>query len=378
MTNLIEISKKPRRNILVQLLALVLLLLGGHHAMAADCSGSGGSATVTLPSTTVVPRDIATGSPLTAWTYMPSSVYFSCTLPVNSSYYARGVMATPVTAGLSGARFSDSTGSYQLVSTGVAGVGMAVMFSDTYSGPSCGGSNYFDLSTATTYGSSPPPYGWSGGGCYARNLGSSMSFTGRIAVRLVRIPGTMASGGVTTAGALSRICAYTGGPSSSSNMSTYQDGAPCTSINVTSTTIQVAACTTPDVLVPLGTHSPTEMASIGSTTQAVAFHVSLNSCPAGLNQIQYRIEPVTTVVNSAQSLVALDASSSASGVAVQLLNAAGTAAAPLSTSTFQTFSGYNTSTGGSYTIPFQARYYRTGAITPGTANTSMTFTMQYL
>ena len=105
---------------------------------------------------------------------------------------------------------------------------------------------------------------------------------------------------------------------------------------------------------------------------------SLNSCPAGMNTVQYRIDPVTSVLNSAQSVVALDNSastSSATGVGVQLLDGNG-AVFPLST--YKTFAGYDKTNGGSYTIPFKARYYQTATrVTPGAANTSMTFTMLY-
>jgi major type 1 subunit fimbrin (pilin) len=92
--------------------------------------------------------------------------------------------------------------------------------------------------------------------------------------------------------------------------------------------------------------------------------------------IEYRIDPVTTVLDSAQSVVALDGSSSASGTGVQLLDSTGTHAFPLGQSV--RFNDYNPATGGSYGIPLQARYYQTGAsIGVGTANTSMTFTMTY-
>jgi major type 1 subunit fimbrin (pilin) len=95
-----------------------------------------------------------------------------------------------------------------------------------------------------------------------------------------------------------------------------------------------------------------------------------------LNSITYRIDPVTAVVNAAKSVVALDASSSATGVGVQLLDGTGTQPFPLQTWT--TFTGYDAATGGDYTIPLNARYYQTAAtVTTGMANSSMTFTMQY-
>jgi major type 1 subunit fimbrin (pilin) len=144
---------------------------------------------------------------------------------------------------------------------------------------------------------------------------------------------------------------------------------------VGTTTIAPRSCTTADVTVDLGSHKSSEFTGVGSTTAPVNVNIALNACPAGMNSVQYRIDPVTTVIDRTQSIVALDSSSSASGVGVQLLNSAGTAAFPLSS--YQTFSGYNKSTGGSFTIPLKARYYRTGAISTGTANTAMTFTMLY-
>ena len=43
-----------------------------------------------------------------------------------------------------------------------------------------------------------------------------------------------------------------------------------------------------------------------------------------------------------------------------------------------TLGSYVTSTGGSYTIPLTAAYYQTGtAVTAGTANGVLTFTMTY-
>jgi major type 1 subunit fimbrin (pilin) len=141
--------------------------------------------------------------------------------------------------------------------------------------------------------------------------------------------------------------------------------------------VVAASCTTPDVTIPLGTYSTKSFTGTGYTTTAVGFNISLNNCPAGMNSIKYRIDPTTTVVNSPQSVVALDATSTATGVGVQLLNSAGSAAFPLSS--YQTFAGYSSATGGSYTIPLKARYYQTTTtVAPGPANTSMTVTMQYL
>ncbi|KND59331.1 Fimbrial adhesin [Candidatus Burkholderia verschuerenii] len=140
-------------------------------------------------------------------------------------------------------------------------------------------------------------------------------------------------------------------------------------------TVTSGTCTTPDVSVPMGTYLTTELKGLNTTTTAVNFNVALKACPAGMNSIAYRIDPVTTVINSANSVVALNAASTATGVGVQLLDSSG-AVFPLSTQ--KTFSGYNSATGGDYALAFKARYYQTAAtLTPGTANTSMTVSMVY-
>lgn len=383
MITLIETNLRQRRGLFLHLLALVLLLFSSHSAMAV-CSGGGGAYTITLPSTTIVPRDIAVGQPLSGWVYMPSAASYTCPIPANSSYYFRGIMASVPSIGTAGATYYDSsTGySYNLLSTGAAGVGMAVMFKTTVSGYNCSSTNYLDLTRSGTVPGffGPPPYGWAGAGCVNSYTSQTQYHSGQVAVRLVRIAGTPVSGSVTRAGALDQICAYYGGPASSQSVTTYQDSAPCSSVSLTSTTIQLAACTTPNVKVDLGSHnvSDADLAAIGSTTTAVPVNIKLNNCLAGMNAIQYRIEPNTTVVNQALSIVSLDSAASASGVGVQLLNSAGTAPFALSTTSFQAFAGYNTSTGGDYVIPLMARYYRTGNLSPGTATSSMVFTMLYL
>jgi len=90
---------------------------------------------------------------------------------------------------------------------------------------------------------------------------------------------------------------------------------PHGSYSITSVVIAVSACTTPDVPVTLGPHASTELKGANTFGSSTSFNINLNNCPAGMNSIQYSIDPVTSVLNSAQSVVALDASSSATGVA---------------------------------------------------------------
>ena len=144
-----------------------------------------------------------------------------------------------------------------------------------------------------------------------------------------------------------------------------------------SATFNAVSCTTQDVPVELGKWPTNDFADPGYTNRDVSFNIRLNNCPAGMSAIKYRIDPVTAVIDSDESVVALD-TGGAEGMGVQLLDSTGTAAFPLST--VKTFNDYNASTGGSYVIPFKARYYQhlpKEQVKPGTANSSMTFTMIY-
>ncbi len=152
---------------------------------------------------------------------------------------------------------------------------------------------------------------------------------------------------------------------------------------ITPVTIVPLTCTTPDVNIPMGTFKTTDFPSVGSLSPNPAgFAIQLLNCPGGtavsgtqsgqIHSIQYRIDPTSgTVVTN---VAALTGSPSATGVGIELFNSSG-AVFPLATAT--TLSGYNSTSGGSYSIPMTARYYRTGTVTAGPANSTMTLTVSY-
>lgn len=133
-----------------------------------------------------------------------------------------------------------------------------------------------------------------------------------------------------------------------------------------------APCTTSNVTVNLGTHAASGFGGPGSTTAPVDFTIQLKNCPAGMRRLAYQIDPATTVVpGTGNSVVTLSAASTATGVGVQLLDGTG---APLALASQLTIGD----SGGSYTIPLKARYYKTAAtVGGGSANSAMTFTITY-
>lgn len=292
------------------------------------------NAVLALPGNITVPRNAAVGTVL-ATAQVPaggpttsSGSFASCTSPGNAYWYFNGSTA---------AASPSNT-----ANTNIAGIGLRFFFLNN---------------NGLSFQFYPSSYGPSG--AYAGQWNWYTAGNAFFGVQVV-VTGPVSGGQLN--GAV--------------NATITLDSLLVTSITTTPFTVTVLSCITPNVTVPMGTHNKSELKGVGTGTAAVSFNLSLNSCPAGMNNIKYEIDPATTVVGSATNgVVTLDATSTASGVGVQLQNNAGTAF-PLGSQ--QTFSGYKSTTGGNYTIPLKARYYQTGAtVGPGTANTSMTFTMNY-
>lgn len=144
-----------------------------------------------------------------------------------------------------------------------------------------------------------------------------------------------------------------------------------------SVTIVAQSCTTPNVLVNLGIHSISEFPPTAGpiNTTPVSFNIQLNSCSPGMSSIKYTIDATTPITNPSQGVVALNSGSTANGIGVRVTDSNNIR---IQYGTPYTLSSYLTA-GGNYTIPLKAAYYRTGTapIQPGSANTSLTFTMLY-
>lgn len=309
---------------------VLTLLLGGFSApvFAATCSFTSGGSEQTIvmpvPPTLTVSRDAANGTLYTSPNVSPAgNAYITC-----PSASPSGILSNL------GPQPGVGTDQFPIYANGNP-TGLA--FQWIYNG-----------TPATSYGTYP----------YS---GSGSPYNTPHAFRLIKV-GTVPAGTVVPGGT---VIAY--GAIGGLNV---VDMVLASDIVVTA-----AACTTPDVTIPLGDHLLSEFKGINTVTASTSFNIALSNCPAGMKGITYRIDPVTAVLNPGNSVVALDGSSGATGVGVQLLDGAG-AVFPLSTA--RTFSAYSTSTGGSYTIPMRARYYQTAAtVVAGTANTSMTLTMTY-
>ena len=130
-----------------------------------------------------------------------------------------------------------------------------------------------------------------------------------------------------------------------------------------------------DQTVQLGQVRTASLKQAGATSSAVGFNIQLNDCDttvatkAAVAFLGTAIDATHTDVLALQS----SAAGSATNVGVQILDRTGAAL----TLDGATFSSETTLNNGTNTIPFQARYFATGAATPGAANADATFKVQY-
>ncbi|HAP0274356.1 type 1 fimbrial major subunit FimA [Escherichia coli] len=130
-----------------------------------------------------------------------------------------------------------------------------------------------------------------------------------------------------------------------------------------------------DQTVQLGQVRTASLAQEGATSSAVGFNIQLNDCDTTVADKAAIAFLGTAIDGTHPNVLALQSSAvgSATKVGVQILDRTGAALALDGA----TFSAQTTLNNGTNTIPFQARYFATGAATPGAANADATFKVQY-
>jgi len=130
-----------------------------------------------------------------------------------------------------------------------------------------------------------------------------------------------------------------------------------------------------DQTVQLGQVRTATLKQAGATSSAVGFNIQLNDCDTTV-ATKAAVAFLGTAIDSTHpKVLALQSSAagSATNVGVQILDRTGNEL----TLDGATFSAETTLNNGTNTIPFQARYFATGAATPGAANADATFKVQY-
>jgi len=134
---------------------------------------------------------------------------------------------------------------------------------------------------------------------------------------------------------------------------------------------QPPTCTTPNVSdQTLDDAFSADFPSLNTTAKPKYFSLQFYNCQ-NLSKIRYRVNPVGTSPNAAQGLLP---SSPNTGLAVQVSHApSGGSYVPVNLGSWRDI---NTS-GNAYSVPMRVEYYRTGTLSPGNVNSSMTINIEY-
>lgn len=256
-----------------------------------------------------------------------------------------GAVSTGMTVTVDGAN-------YTIFETGVPGVGFILGLKDT------NGTTYMPLQSGQTQ--TYPASGTSG---YAQSLGWAAKVT------MVKTGNALATGVYTT-------------PTINAALLTVKNNETITAkviINPVTITVSATGCTvaTKTANVDLGTVDMRTLPAVGSTSPSGTFNVSL-VCDQQV-AVNAVVSDQTNQANVSSS-VTLTGDSTASGVGVQFLyNGTALMIGPDSSAagTLNQFFIETTTQAQTLSLPFQARYIRTGDIVPGTANALASITFSY-
>ena len=310
----------------------------------ADCNiyggGAVGSATVSLPGNLSIVRDSAVGSILFDSTWVATNVVRpNCggTGPVISGYVAAMV---PV------------PGFANVYETGVAGIGIKTSWLATVVNV-----NTYTIDSARPLASPASTVAGFTAGVQG-NMGYfrvQLIHTGQVLPGSFNLPTKLASGVYGTA--------------------------EINVLNLSNNTASVAApaCTVQQsaVSVTMPVASGRYLPSVGSTTGDTGFSISIN-CPSPVSVSMTMTDAANP--DNVSSTLSLSAASTAKGVGYQIVyNGTAISYGPDSAvmNNVNQFNVGKVSVSGALTIPFTARYVRTGQIVPGTADANATFTMSY-
>ncbi|WP_156106842.1 MULTISPECIES: fimbrial protein [unclassified Serratia (in: enterobacteria)] len=331
-------------------LLFILLLAGswlGTMRQAAADACTAVNNTFTMPSALVIPRDLPVGAPISDEIITGTfTVFRNCTKTTTGSQnVGSGTNATFVQT-IPGAR---------LYATGIPGVSYSLAVTQP------GG-----CSATTIVGGNAGYQGNPNMRNHCINTGNWTTVTFQYKLRFYKTAAVTGSGNVDSLAAAYAFVRYDG-----SGFIT-----PYSNLTVTGITAKTTTCsvTNSNINIKLDTAKGRDFNGIGSTAGSTAFNIGLSNCDADLN-VSMTLSPGSGgSSNKSLGLLTTDDTSSASGLALQLMYNN----APVQLDTAFRVLGAATTDGGTYQIPLAVRYYQTATeIVSGTVNSSATFTMTY-
>ncbi|MGM8398326.1 fimbrial protein [Enterobacter hormaechei] len=371
----------------ISVATFLCLFVVSNAAMAVTCSLDSASvfktaSNVTMPlnlSTIAVSNDIPDGTIIYQQRFTPSysSITVNCD-DSNSWLYVMSLTNTPALSTWTGTVTSPESWVAEwswngyIYETGVQGIGLTLSMMSTRK----------------------PAPGSVGTNCYA---GRSCTDTGNAArVYLALVKTGPISPGIINASNFPTFKAGLG--REASNIELY-------TLNFTgSLNITLPTCTTPDFSVALGKWPAERFTGKGSTTPWVAANITLTNCGTFVgsnvstdnywsddlsysftnmqwNTWSLSLSPVTSVLDSANGIMALDNStgSAATGIGIQLSSGDTTSADSHIIDLGTALTGiFNSDGASSVTIPLSARYIQTeDSVTAGTADGKLIYTISY-
>jgi major type 1 subunit fimbrin (pilin) len=133
-------------------------------------------------------------------------------------------------------------------------------------------------------------------------------------------------------------------------------------------------CSTTALPVNMPEVAPSTLPAIGSTSGTTPFSIQLSNCPVSIQQIAYQLEAPDGVVNAVNGIFLASKSSTSKGVALAITD---TSNQPVSLSKRNPIGDFRPGPGAAYDIKLVAKYYRTGAVSPGTVSGQLIYTMFY-
>ncbi|AOI72405.1 fimbrial protein [Burkholderia ubonensis] len=137
-------------------------------------------------------------------------------------------------------------------------------------------------------------------------------------------------------------------------------------------------CKIPDQTIVLPGVSSARFSGVGKTAGfagSMPFDLKFNNCPAGFARVGYSVEPVGAPVQSISGTLPLGQGSTGKGIGIQLVDRTNV---PVPFNKSIKLDAYQTSTGGSYSVPLVAQYVQTGAnVTAGSVRGSAQILVDY-
>ena len=345
--------RAPRVRALMRLCVAGLLILGGQHAWAAgvlwNCSGNPAPDTLTAV-VAGMPRDsVSSGQPLSNWLMgTADTAWWTCT---NEEAGLRAnIVVSDQPGGLSPTTtfYTEDGVRYRVYATGIPGVGVVISNNLWCDGRWLGWDSEYNM------------------GCAPNNIPTT-TVGGQYRIRLIKTgqikSGTSPAITVDTIG----VSNITGTPGKKL-------------INLAPITFTALSCTVENVNVTLDAVRKSDFQS-SVNLKNKAFQFVLRNCPAGMNTINYQLDPLTPVISAADGTFNINTGTGmATGVGLRITDSNGQPLR-LGDSSYQITDYQKTGPDNQqFTIPLNVSYYRSGTaaqVTPGLVTATAQLTMYY-